>query len=170
MRNKVLIYGSWILGVILLQSILRPISIFGVKPNLIVIFVTIVGLLRNNVEASIIGLILGALLDVITGKTIGFYSLLGLYLGAISGSLNKKFYRDNVFVAMLMVFLFTMLYEFAVYIFGVYVQHQGDVWYAMTRVILPEAVYNSVVSIFIFGLVLKMSYIFERQGERIRRY
>lgn len=165
MKIKIPIYTACIVSILLLQStVLDYIRIYNVKPNLIIVFTISVALLNGNIEGAIVGFFAGLAQDMISGKMIGFYALLGLYLGLAVGSINKRLYRDNIFVVIFFTFVSTIAYESAVYFlcfFRSIIQGRINLLYPLKEIILPEAVYNSAVSVFIYIFVIKLIRAFE---------
>jgi len=174
MRIRILAYTICIFLIILLQStVFDYIKIFNVKPNLIIVFVVSVALLRGNVEGAIIGFVTGLCQDMISGKLLGLYSLLGLYLGLIIGSVNKRLYRENFFVIIFFAFISTVVYESIVYLltsFRSIVENPVIMLFPFKNIILPEAVYNSIISILIYILVIKLNDSFEDVSKASRKY
>ena len=171
MRFKALLYTLCILILLLLQStLLNYAKIYDVKPNLLIIFVICIALLRGNVEGGVVGFFAGLSLDMLFGKYIGFYALLGLYLGITVGSVNRRLYRENFIVVILFTFVGTIVYEALVYILSSFMNGNMDLLFPMTRIILPEALYNSAVSVIIYAFIIKMSYRFEEPGKTARKY
>lgn len=171
MRLKVLFYTICILLLLLLQStLLDYIKIYNVKPNLLVVFVITIALLRGNVEGGTVGFFAGLALDMLFGKLLGFYTLLGLYLGIAVGSVNRRLYRENILVVVFFTFVSTVVYETLVYILSSFMNNNINLLFPMTRIILPEAVYNSLVSILIYAFVIKMNRRFEETSKAARKY
>jgi rod shape-determining protein MreD len=171
MKLKLFIYSVFIFIITILQcTVLDYVKIYNVKPNLMIIFIVAVALLRGNVEGSVIGFILGLLQDAVSGKILGFYSLLGLYLGLLVGSVNRRLYRENFLVIIFFTFVSSVAYESTVYFLTRVIKGKIDYIHAFSAVILPEAIYNSVVSVFIYILVVKMSHKFEELGKTTRKY
>ncbi|HHW48984.1 MAG TPA: rod shape-determining protein MreD [Clostridiaceae bacterium] len=174
MRHKVIVYTICIFFIITLQStVLDYIRVLNVKPNLLLVFVVAVAFLQGNVEGAVVGFFAGLSQDIVSGKLIGFYALLGLYLGLAVGSVNKRLYRDNLLIIVFFTFVSTILYEAVVYFlnsFNSIINGQGYFLYAVRGVILPEAVYNSVISVFIFIIVRKFSIKFEKLDKASRKY
>jgi len=167
MKIKVLAYSICIFVITLLQStIIDYIKIMNVKPNLLLAFIVVVAILRGNVEGTVIGFICGLCHDVISGKMIGVFALLGLYIGLLIGSVNKRLYRENVLIAV----FFTFVYEYVFYFFNLFLRGKGDLIFPLKNVILPEAVYNSVLSILIFIIMIKLHYTFEEASRTSRKY
>lgn len=150
MKVKIPIYaGSIALIVVLQTTVLEYISIWNIKPNLPVIFIISVALLRGNPEGAIIGLVTGLVLDFSAGKLIGLNGLFGLYLGLVIGFFNKKLYRENL----LIVFIFTLAcslgYEILIHLVSGLTVGKFVWLYAFKNVIFPVTVYNSVLSLLV---------------------
>lgn len=179
MKTRNMILAACIFITVILQStVLDYIKIYNTKPNLLIIFIIAFALLRGNVEGAVIGFFIGLSQDIVAGRMIGFYALLGLYLGFIIGSLNKRLYRENLLVVIFFTLVSTIAYETAVYLLyewrvffsGALIKNPADALFLVRNKILPEAVYNSVVSIFIFIFVLKLVERFEDTGKSLRNY
>lgn len=171
MRIKVLIGAICIMIFALIQStLLDYVTIFNVKPNLLVVFIIITALIRGNIEGAVAGFFSGLMQDIMSGKVLGFYSLLGLYLGLTLGSLNKRLYRENILVAVFFTFVSSMVYELAVYFFGIFIRHQSDFIYAFKSIIVPEAIYNCIISIILYIIVIKFNDKFEDMNKASRKY
>jgi rod shape-determining protein MreD len=169
MKVKVLFYALTILIIILIQStILEYLNIFGIKPNIIITLVICIALLNGSIEGACVGFAAGLLQDILFGYSIGFYALLGMFLGYAAGSSNKGLYKENFVVVVLFTFIWSFVYEFAVYFFG----YIGDIFlrnigllYPIRRIIIPEAVYNSVISIPVYLLTVKITNRFENVND-----
>lgn len=158
MRLKILHYTICIYLVVLIQATLADyIKIYGVKPNIVLVFVVSVALLRGNMEGAVIGFFTGLAQDMLSGKILGFYCLLGLYLGAIIGSVNKRLYRENFVVVVFFTFISTVVYEWLVYFLSTFMQNQIDLLYPFRSVIFHEAIYNSIMSILVYIFVMKLN-------------
>lgn len=169
MKIRILVYTFVILLIATLQcTLLEYVRVFGVKPNLILIFTISVALLRGNVEGAAVGFFAGLSQDMLTGKVLGVYALLGLYLGLLIGSVNKRLYRENILVIIFFSFVSTAAYEFVIYAAGVLLPallsgapESAYISHALRGIILYEAIYNSVVAIFVYLLVIRLNRRFE---------
>jgi rod shape-determining protein MreD len=171
MRSRIISAVTFILIAILLQTtILEYIKINNIKPNLLLIFIVSIALLRGNIEGAITGFFAGLMQDIVSGKVIGFYALMGMYLGLIVGSLNKRIYRDNIFVALFFSFSASVVYETLVYFFGVFLKGHTDFLYSITQIIIPEALYNTTVTIVIFYILVRVDRRFNRTKKSLRKY
>lgn len=170
-RVKIISYAALIFIIALIQStVLESISIFNIKPNLLLIFIISVALLGSNIEGAVTGFLCGLTQDLLSGRVIGFYALLGLYLGLGIALINKRLYKENVLVAIFTTFVSSIIYEFAVYFFVNVFKGSLELIFPFRYIILPEAVYNSAVSIVIFLIVLKINHWSEELERLSRRY
>ncbi len=173
-KIKIPVYTACIVGVLLIQStILNYIRIYDIKPNLIIVFTVSAAFLNGSVEGAIVGFFTGLAQDIISGKVIGFYALLGLYLGLAVGSINKRLYRENIFVVIFFTFISTIAYESAVFFlwfFGSIIRGQVNLLYPFKEIILPEAVYNSAISVFVHIFMIKLSKAIENVKSKENKY
>lgn len=171
MKLKIFTYTICIVIITILQStVLNYIQIFNIKPNLIVVFIISCALARGNVDGAVIGLFCGLAQDISSGTVLGLYALLGFYLGFAVGSVNKRLYRDNLFVAVFITFCATFVYEFTFFFVTMFVNKRVDLWYALRRIIFPEAIYNSIVSVFIYIFVVRINMYLETFKKAARKY
>jgi len=179
MKWKYVLLAACIFFIAVLQStVLDYARVFNVKPNLFILFIISFALIRGNVEGATVGFFTGLTQDIISGKMLGFYALMGLYLGLAAGSLNKRLYRENIIVVIFFSFVSTLAYESVVYLtyeWGIYffsslVKNQIDILFALKNIILPEAVYNSVVSVFMHAIVIRLTDRFESAEKPVGKY
>lgn len=178
MKIKALVYVVLIFLIILVQStILDYIKIFNIKPNLLIVFIISVALLRGDIEGAVIGFFAGLSQDLFSGKFIGLYSLLGLYLGFFNGSVNKRLYRENYLVIIFFTLISTIAYETAVLFTGTFVHNLGaqvhnqiDILNSFKNVILPETIYNCIVSVPIYAIVIKLNESLVKLNKSLNKY
>ncbi|NLK87278.1 MAG: rod shape-determining protein MreD [Clostridiaceae bacterium] len=171
MKRKILFYFFFIILFLVLQTTLvRFVSIYGVIPNLLIVFTIVTAVLRNSTEGSAVGFFTGLCIDMQFGSVLGFYALLGLYLGMAAGTISKRVYRENLMIVVFLTFVYSIAYEAAVYLIYNLMNADIQIVYAFTNVILPEALYNCVISILLFPLVLKAGRKFDTPGAAARKY
>lgn len=171
MKLKVLFYLSFILLSLLLQTtLLNYVAIYGVIPNILIVFVVVTALVRGNIEGGVVGFFAGLAVDMMFGNLLGFYALLGLYLGIAAGSINRRLFRENLLVVLFFTFVYSVVYETVVYILNTFMNGNVELLYALTRVILPEAIYNCVAAVLIYALLIKADRWFIEKGKLARKY
>lgn len=171
MKIKMLIYVVAVYFIVLLQStLINYIAIFNVKPNLVVIFIVSIALLRGNVEGACLGFFAGLTQDMLSGKAVGPFALMGMYTGLIIGSVNRRLYRENFLVCIFFTFITSMVYEFIVFVPTLMITGYQELLFVLKGVIVPEAVYNSVLSILIYILAIRIHHKFEEIDKSARKY
>lgn len=171
MIRKILFYLFFILFFLVLQTtLLQFVSIYGVIPNLLIVFTIVTAILRNSAEGSAVGFFAGLCIDMQFGSILGFHALLGFYLGLAAGTISKRVYRENLMIVAFFTFVYSIAYEAAVYLISNILNADIRIIFAFTNVILPEALYNCVVSILLFPLVYKAGKIFDAPGTAARKY
>jgi len=155
----------------MLQStLLGYIRIYNVIPNLLIVLTILAALLGENFEGAAVGFFSGLILDIMFGKFLGFYALLGMYLGIAVGLVNRRLYRDNMLVIVFFTFIFSIAYEMAVYILNTIMSGQIDIIYTLMRIILPEAAYNCVAAILLYPLFSRINRRMEDNRSSLRKY
>jgi rod shape-determining protein MreD len=171
MKRKIFFYFFFIIFFLVLQTtLLQYVSIYGVIPNLLIVFTIVTAILRNSTEGAVVGFFTGLCIDMQFGSVIGFHALLGLYLGLAAGTISKRVYRENLMIVVFLTFVYSIAYEAAVYLINNIMNADIRIIFAFTNVILPEAIYNSAVSVLLFPLVLKAGRRFDATGATARKY
>jgi rod shape-determining protein MreD len=178
MKLRILVYIAILYFLILFQTTIADyIKIFDIKPNLILVFIISVALLRGRMEGACIGIAAGFLMDIFSGGIFGVYMLAGLYAGFANGSVNQRLYRENYLVVVFFTFITTILFEMLVYFLNAFIFNTGariqmktDVLFAMKNVILPETIYNSIISIPLYTLFIKLNILLESNRKKPAKY
>lgn len=171
MKRKVLFYTFFILVFLLLQTtLLQYIAIVGIVPNILIVFVIITGLLRGNTEGGTVGFFAGLATDMLFGGVLGFYALLGLYLGIAAGSVSRRLFRENLLVAVFFTFVYSCLYESLIYVINNIMTGNMQYLYVLSGVILPESIYNSAVALLMFPFLIRTERWFGSKEISIRKY
>lgn len=114
--KKVLLCLLGVLLLIIENSIVNYIHIFGVSFNLILIYMTVIALYMDELEAGIIGSIIGLVKDMTTG---GIFGVNALILFAISygiSHLRYKIYKESritIFALVIITSLFDSMVNIA---------------------------------------------------------
>ena len=112
MRRRAWTLAVWIVTLFILQAVLAPAVLpSGVRPDWILVFVTLLGFLAGSPRGLVTGVLTGLLLDVVTGRFIGLHAFLKGAGGWFGGLLSRHVYRENVAVALLAVAVAALLQE-----------------------------------------------------------
>lgn len=131
------------------------IRINGIEPNLILVFIVCFSIFGDVYYGAFIGAVGGMVQDIVMGRSLGGYTLMGMLLGLIIGISKKRFVKESLVVAMGFVFVFSILYESAMFLFFLIPSGETDFIYAFTKTILPEALYNMILAVVVFPIILE---------------
>ena len=138
----------------ILQTTLFPLlAIRGIFPNTALIIVTSYALLRGSKEGAIVGGFTGLLMDIFFSKMIGFYTLLYLAIGLFFGRSQKTFYRENYLLPVIFCTVSTIIYQAVLYIVGFMFRGEGNIFYFLFSILLPEIVYTAIVTILVYRIL-----------------
>lgn len=152
--NKIKAYLLLFLFLIIQTTIIHKFSFFGVIPNLVFVFAILYASVNSVFDACVFSFVCGLVLDFSTGKILGFNAIAVTYIGYAVSLVSKKFFYKNVASSLLMTFLSTIIYQSVYCILNYIIWQIGD-YSSAFPIILIEAVYNSVISIFVYGLFIK---------------
>jgi len=152
--QKFIYYFLWILILAALQGTVAPaISIFRVTPNFLVIFIVCAAILsRNPFEPAVAGFILGFLFDFMVGHRIGVGMLLMMYAGVFNGLMFKRLLTGKYFGILPVVFGASFLFALMYFVLNFGFRQFG---YAFLLVMLPEAMYNTLLCLPLYWLAKK---------------
>ena len=126
-------------------------------PNLSLVLICSISFLFGSYTGAIIGFFSGLLLDFNQGHTIGLYAFLFMYIGLILGQFNKRFFKDNYFIAIAITGVVTFIFESIVYFFGAFAYSQAfNFGNFMTNILLSMLV-NVIASVLVYPIMLKIN-------------
>lgn len=155
---------------VLQSTYFQHFRIRGTIPNFYIIIIVSFALLRGSKEGAIVGFFGGLIQDIFFGTSIGFYALLGMYVGYFCGKLNNDFYRDSFLLPITLTVFSTFFYELSVYIFTYLVRGKVQFIYYLNNIILPELVYTGVISIFIYQCIYFLNEKLELREKKYRKF
>jgi rod shape-determining protein MreD len=118
LRTFLLIFLPW-LALLLQTTILDYLSISGVVPDLVLIFVVFFALLNKVYPGTIYGFCCGLLEDLYLGRFIGINAISKGLTAFIIGKLQGNVFKDNLFVGIMSVFIATLLNSAFVFILSI---------------------------------------------------
>lgn len=148
MRRRILVLASLFYIVCLLQTTLTDYAeIMGVRPNLLIVAAIAVALCRSDLESAFMGLAFGLGLDVLIGRALGWYAICLFLVCFCIGMVNPKLYKDNFLVSLFFVFFSTVAVQLLYYLINHFLMGYQDLLFVLTRLILPESLYNAILAI-----------------------
>ena len=157
MRRMILLTITILICFVLQCTVFRSLAFGGIIPNLMIILTSSFGFMRGEREGLVIGFICGLLCDILHGDILGFYALVLMYIGFINGKFCRLFYPEDIKLPIALIVVSDLTYGIVCYTLQFLLRGKFDFPYYFTKVILPEAVYTIIVTIFIYPVVLKMN-------------
>ena len=143
-------------------------NIAGVKPNLFVILVLMIGLFIGKRAGIMFGILFGLSLDFFIGKSIGISSVVLGIIGFIGGYLDKNFSKDSRITMITMIVMATFLYEIGVITFNYFINEAQIRIIYVIKTLIIELIYNSIITIIIYPLIMKLGYRIEENFKENR--
>lgn len=148
-------------------------NLAGVKPNLFVILVLIIGLFSGRSIGTTFGIVFGLALDFFIGKSIGLSALMLGIVGFVGGYLDKSFSKDSRVTMITMICITTIIYEIGITILNYFINNANiNIWYIIKTLII-ELIFNSIITIIIYPLIIKFGYRIEenfKENKILTRY
>ncbi len=144
-------------SLILQSTVFSHLTVFGVKPDLVLVIIIFYAILHGPKEGALAGLIGGLLQDLAFGQNMGMNILAKLITGHLCGLLERRIYKENLLIPMFVVFIGTSANEFMLYLFRLTVDISTGSFSYIRGVILITAAYNSFLTIFIYKRIYASS-------------
>lgn len=160
MKSKLVLFFTIIASLLLQCTVLHMFSIGSITPNLMLILCVSMGLMRGRKSGLWIGFFSGLLIDFFYGSLFGFYALIYMYVGFLSGYACRNFYDDDVKVPMLLVAGGDVLYNLAVYGLQFLLRGRLGLFTYLTRIIIPEMFYTVFLTLIVYRVFYFINYHF----------
>ncbi|MGN1197805.1 MAG: rod shape-determining protein MreD [Acetatifactor sp.] len=157
MLRKIVVTLFVIVCFILQCSVFGNFAFAGIIPNLMIILTASFGFMRGENDGLIIGFFCGLLNDIFFGSVLGFYALLMMYIGFLNGKFSRIFYPEDIKLPIALIITSDLSYGILCYILLFMLQGKFQFGYYFLHVILPEALYTIVVTMFLYPLILKVN-------------
>lgn len=158
-------------GFILQCSVFEKLAFAGIIPNIMIILTSSFGFMRGEKDGLIIGFFCGMLNDVFFGGFLGFYALVLMYVGYLNGKFSKIFYPEDIKLPMALIITSDLSYGVICYILMFMLRGRLQFAYYFSHIILPEALYTAVVTLFLYPLTLRVNEKLEiRERRRAQKF
>lgn len=150
--------------IIFLLVLLFQVTVFsvyplaGVTPDLLLVLVVLTGFFSGSRKGTYSGLGIGIVQDILLGNFLGVYTIVKMVIGALTGLLTRHLYKGDLIVPPLLVFLSTIIHELLVLLLSESMILEVNFPLLLKTVILPQAVYNSLLGILLFIIMSRYIY------------
>lgn len=144
-------------GVVLIlqTTVMDYLAVYGIKPDLLILFVVFNGFLLGPKEGAFLGFAGGIVMDLFSGSYIGLNALSKMTAGYLAGVAGERLYQDNSLVVAGVTFFCATAGLFVNYVLLLYLDIHTPFFYALLRIILPTALYVAVLAPFVYKRVLR---------------
>lgn len=151
---------------ILQCSVFDSLSFAGIIPNLLIILTSSFGFMCGEKYGLVIGFFCGLLNDIFFGNFLGFYALILMYIGYLNGKFSRSFYPEDIKLPLALIVVSDLSYGIICYVLTFMLRGRLQFTYYFTHIILPEALYTIVVTLFLYPVILKINEKLEAREKR----
>ncbi|MDD3304260.1 MAG: rod shape-determining protein MreD [Clostridia bacterium] len=132
-------------------------TLFGVKPNLILISTIIVSLWYGLYAGTFYSFVIGLITDLLFGNTFGLFTVSYTMIGAVIGYLNTTYRKENKVSLIYLTILATFLFEIISYIIYAVTFHVfANIFYLLIQAFLGSLL-NIVIVYIVYSLIYKIA-------------
>ncbi len=148
MRRFIISFVSIVILYVLQCTVFKSaLLIGGVSPNLILMFVCIVGFMRGQTSGLFTGFFGGMLIDIMSGGLIGFTPLLYMLAGYFNGMFFQEYAKEQMLLPISLVAMCDFSYGLIYYVITYLLRNRLNLGYYVSRVIIPEMIYTVALTI-----------------------
>ena len=166
MLRKVVVTLFILAGFILQCTVFDKLAFAGIIPNLMIILTSSFGFMRGEKEGLVIGFFCGLLSDIFFGNFLGFYALVLMYIGFLNGKFSRIFYPEDIKLPIALIITSDLSYGILMFALMFMLRGKFRFGYYFMHVILPEALYTIVVTMFFYPIILKVNEKLEAREKR----
>lgn len=142
---------------LLQTSVFKFFKLANIAPNLLIILVSSVAVMRGQKEGMLVGFFSGLLLDIFYGSLLGGFAFIYMMFGFIDGFFHKIYYSDDSFLPVIMIGVNDLVYGFIMYILCGLLNNHLKIFYYIKSIILPEIVYTVAVGLVMYQILLRIN-------------
>lgn len=132
-------------------------TVAGVRPNLFIIYILVIGLFTGKWNGAILGFLFGFYIDIVNGRMVGVSAILFGLIGFFAEYMYKNTSNDNKVTMILIVVLNTILYETFGYLISIWkLSVTGEV-FSFIKILGIEIFYNIIITIIVYPIIQKVS-------------
>lgn len=148
--------------VILQTTIMPHFRIMGIQPDLLLIITITYAFIEGSTFGSVTGFAGGLMQDLAVTQNVGLNALSKALVGYLAGLLKRTIFIESIFLPVIAIFIATLLNETIYVSFAYLFGYEVSVHLIFGFLILPSAVYNSVLAFFVYPLLYRL--VGPRQG------
>ncbi len=165
--KRALMNALMILVCFLLQtSVFEHIRLAGVRPNILIILVASIAVMRGQNEGMLIGFFSGLLIDMFFGSYYGIFAFIYMFSGFCCGFFNRIYYEEDLVLPLILIGVNDLAFGLLMYIKQGLLHNHRQFFFFFRTIILPEIVYTVAVGILLYRIILKVHVWMDRREDR----
>jgi hypothetical protein len=150
---KALIYLAVIVGLVPMQSVLLPhLALWGVKPDLGLVAVCLIGLLGGELDGVLVGLALGWAMSLFSAQDLVSGAIMKGTVGFLAGLAGRQVVYLSPILLVMGLLVLSCLAGLVTPV-ALKLSDQQDLWWAAWTVVLPQACLDAVIGGVIYWLM-----------------
>ncbi len=141
-------------------------SLFGVKPNMIIISVILVALNSSIYFSTTYSFVLGIIVDLLFG-TSGMFTISYTVLGMILGFVNDDYMKGNYFTLIILTAISVCLFETILYIQSMIRINEYVSFFILIRQLILSIILNTIIIVCIYAIYNKIMKAIDKKQNRL---
>lgn len=138
------------LAFLIQTSVFPLIPFMAATPNLLLICTFSFGFIQGSAAGMLYGLGAGLLQDMFYSGPFGFYSLIYVALGYITGMFSRFYYEEYVTLPLFICAVSELVYHSYIYVFRFLVRGKLDLLYYLWHIVLPSTLFSLLVTLALY--------------------
>jgi len=135
---------------------LSHIRIFGVKPDLPLVFALCIAIANGEKAGAATGLLNGILEDVFFGRFVGISAISKTATAYLVGYGSQNLYKGRTIITMALTFMGTVLFNLCFVIVAYLTGEMSYPWHQFFSISIPTALLNMIISPIIYQAIARM--------------
>ena len=131
-------------------------ELFGIKPNIILISVTVVSIWFGIYVGTFYSFFVGLLMDVMYMNSYGFFTISYTIVGIIIGLINSNYIRENKISLVYLTFISTTVFEITQYIEYLFITGTYSNLLYFIKQVLLSSVLNVIIVYVLYGAIRRI--------------
>ena len=148
---------SIILSFIFQTAVFGLFKLADTAPNIMLILVVSIAVMRGQKEGMIVGFFSGLMLDIFYSSYLGILAFVFMLFGFVNGLFNRIYYAEDTFLPLVLIAINDIIYGIVMYIGCGLLKNHLHFFLYIKKIILPEIVYTVAVALIFYRIYLRMN-------------
>lgn len=150
---RILIIFLFLIILLFQIFIINSNSLFGIKPNLILVFLIVYSLFTNFYKTCIISTLIGMLMDIIFGNSNFIFLIAYTFSGIVLASINEKYTKENKMTIVMLSVISVVCFEIIEFIEYAYLYNvYANIFYLLKQILISIFL-NLILCKIIYNLI-----------------